>query len=122
MTTNLCRPSPHRGRHSYAGAEAANASPLLAVQQDVLHTINTPSQALTRRPLIGNGANGAAGTGENGGNGGWLIGNGGNGGSGGSNQGGGNGGKAGLIGNGGMGGAGGATTTTAHRHQRWSRR
>jgi PE family len=90
------------GANSYAGAEAANASPLQTVQQDVLHAVNAPSQALTWRPLIGNGANGATGTGQNGGNGG----------SGGTNQSGGNGGKAGLIGNGGMGGAGGVTTRT----------
>jgi hypothetical protein len=38
---------PHRGANSYAGAEAANASPLQAVQQDVLHAVNAPSQALT---------------------------------------------------------------------------
>jgi hypothetical protein len=56
---------PHRARaNSYAGAEAANASPLQAVQQDVVHAVNAPSQALTGRPLIGNGANGAAGTGQ----------------------------------------------------------
>ena len=73
------------GANSDAGAEAANASPLQTVQQDVLHAVNAPSQALTGRPLIGNGANGATGTGHNGGNGGWLIGNGGNGGSGGTN-------------------------------------
>ena len=60
-----------------AGADEVSAS--IAVQQDVLHTINAPSQALTGRPLIGNGANGAPGTGANGGDGGWLIGNGGNG-------------------------------------------
>ena len=35
------------GANSYAGAEAANASPLRAVQQDVLHAVNAPSQALT---------------------------------------------------------------------------
>ena len=54
------------GANSYAGAEAANASPLQAAQQDALRAINAPSQALLGRPLIGNGANGAAGTGENG--------------------------------------------------------
>ena len=59
----------------YAAAEAANANPLLAA-------INAPTEALTGRPLIGNGANGAAGTGQNGGDGGMLIGNGGSGGSG----------------------------------------
>jgi len=54
---------------SYAAAEAANANPLLAV-------VNAPTEALTGRPLIGNGTNGAAGTGENGGARGILIGNG----------------------------------------------
>jgi PE family len=78
--------APTAGADSYAGAEAANASPLQAVQQDMLHTINAPSQALTGRPLIGTGANGGPGTGTNGGaggRGGLLWGNGGNGGKGG---------------------------------------
>ncbi len=61
------------GASAYTGAEAANASPL----QPVLDAVNAPSQALTGRPLIGNGADGAAGTGQNGGDGGWLIGSGG---------------------------------------------
>src|SRR6202167_449386 len=66
---------------SYASAEAANASPLQAVEQQVLGVINAPTQVLVGRPLIGNGANGAPGTGANGGGGGILIGNGGNGGA-----------------------------------------
>ncbi|MEK1165489.1 PE family protein, partial [Mycobacterium ulcerans] len=88
------------GASAYTGAEAANASPL----QPVLDAVNAPSQALTGRPVIGNGADGAAGTGQNGGDGGWLIGRGG---SGGVGQKGGNGGSAGLWGNGGNGGLGG---------------
>src|SRR3984885_5415477 len=71
------------GAGSYASAEAANASPLQAVEQQVLGVINAPTQVLVGRPLIGNGANGAPGTGANGGGGGVLIGNGGNGGAGG---------------------------------------
>ncbi|WP_156452540.1 PE family protein, partial [Mycobacterium gordonae] len=71
---------------SYAGAEAAGASPL----QAVLDVINAPTQALLNRPLIGNGANAAPGSGLNGGDGGLLFGNGGAGGSGAYNQ---NGGK-----------------------------
>ncbi|MCV7088709.1 PE family protein, partial [Mycobacterium interjectum] len=42
----------------YATAEAANA------QQQLLSVVNSPVQALTGRPLIGNGANGASGTGQ----------------------------------------------------------
>jgi hypothetical protein len=92
---------------SYAAAEAVNAGPL----QAALDLINAPTQALTGRPLVGNGANGAPGTGQNGGAGGWLSGNGGDGGSGAPGQAGGNGGSAGLIGNGGAGGQGGAAVT-----------
>ena len=95
------------GAGSYAGAEAANVSPLQTVEQDVLGVINAPSLALTGRTLIGNGANGASGTGQNGGAGGWLVGNGGAGGSGCGRPRGGNGGAAGLFGNGGAGGSGG---------------
>ncbi len=58
---------------AYAAAEAANTGPL----QQLLEAINSPVQALTGRPLIGNGANGAPGTGANGGDGGWLLGDGG---------------------------------------------
>ena len=67
----------------YAAAEAANASPLQAVEQDILGVINAPTNLLLGRPLIGNGTTGAAGTGHAGGAGGILWGNGGNGGSGG---------------------------------------
>ncbi|WP_261864699.1 PE family protein, partial [Mycobacterium marinum] len=70
------------GAGAYSGAEAANASPLQTLEQDLLAGINAPSQMLTGRPLIGNGANGVDGTGAAGGDGGWLVGNGGNGGSG----------------------------------------
>ncbi|MCV7123217.1 PE family protein, partial [Mycobacterium lacus] len=66
------------GANSYAAAEAASASPL----EGLLNVINTPTQLLLGRPLIGNGANGAPGTGQNGGAGGLLYGNGGAGGSG----------------------------------------
>ncbi len=70
---------------AYAGAEAANASPLQAVMAAVDPNVQAPFSPfllLTGRPLFGNGANGAAGTGQAGGAGGWIIGNGGNGGSG----------------------------------------
>ncbi|MGB9308642.1 MAG: PE family protein, partial [Mycobacterium sp.] len=43
------------GAGAYAAAEAANASPLA----QLLNVINTPTQLLLGRPLIGNGANGA---------------------------------------------------------------
>ncbi|MEK0606443.1 PE family protein, partial [Mycobacterium ulcerans] len=109
------------GANEYSQAEAANAtftaSSLQTLPLDVLNAVNAPFQALTDRPLIGNGVAGAPGTGQNGGAGGWLIGNGGAGGSGtppglGSAGGtGGTGGAAGLIGNGGAGGAGGASTS-----------
>jgi len=68
---------------SYAGAEAANASPLQTLEQDVLGVINAPTDALLGRPLIGDGTNGAPGSGAGGGAGGILWGNGGNGGDGG---------------------------------------
>jgi PE family len=59
---------------SYGAAEAANAAaaatPLRAEQQQILGTINTPTELLLQRPLIGDGTNGAAGTGQNGGAGG----------------------------------------------------
>ncbi|MEK1052963.1 PE family protein, partial [Mycobacterium ulcerans] len=60
------------GAGAYSGAEAANASPLQTLEQDLLAGINAPSQMLTGRPLIGNGANGVDGTGAAGGDGGWL--------------------------------------------------
>ncbi|MCV6966972.1 PE-PGRS family protein [Mycobacterium intermedium] len=92
---------------AYAAAEAAAASPLQAVGDQVLGVINAPTNLLLGRPLIGNGADGTPGTGQNGGAGGILWGNGGNGGSGAPGGRGGRGGDAGLIGNGGVGGAGG---------------
>ncbi|WP_156764704.1 PE family protein, partial [Mycobacterium sp. 1081908.1] len=101
------------GAGAYALAEAANASPLQTLEQDVLGVINAPTEALLGRPLIGNGADGAPGTGQPGQAGGILWGNGGNGGSGGTGQAGGNGGDAGLWGNGGRGGAGGIGATGA---------
>ena len=61
------------GAGAYAGTEAANAAaaanPWQMLQQDVLGAINTPTELLLGRPLIGNGANGLAGTGQNGGGG-----------------------------------------------------
>jgi PE family protein/PE_PGRS family protein len=94
---------------AYAAAEAANASLVQTVQQDVLAAINAPTNLVFGRPLIGDGANGTA-TNPNGGAGGFLFGNGGNGYSQAASPGvaGGTGGAAGLIGNGGLGGAGGA--------------
>jgi hypothetical protein len=98
---------------AYAAAEAANASPLQALEADVLGLINAPTNAMLGRPLIGDGADGAPGTGQNGGPGGLLAGNGGNGGSGLPGKPGGRGGDAGLFGNGGRGGVGGAGTVGA---------
>ncbi len=107
---------------AYAAAEAANASPLQTAAQELLAVINTPTQTLLGRPLIGNGADGALGQAGgdggllygNGGAGGWLFGQGGVGGNGGTGGigldgvaghiGGGN---AGNAGNGGTGGSGG---------------
>ena len=96
-------------------AEAANASPLETVQQDILAVINAPSNALLGRPLIGNGIDGTAAN-PNGGAGGLLFGNGGNGFSAAAHPGvaGGAGGAAGLMGNGGLGGAGGAGAAGGH--------
>ncbi|ORA19755.1 PE-PGRS family protein, partial [Mycobacterium angelicum] len=96
---------------TYAAAEAANRSPLQALERDLFRAINAPTEDLFGRPLIGNGANGAAGTGQAGGDGGILFGNGGNGGSGAPGGNGGRGGSAGLFGRGGNGGAGGAAAT-----------
>src|ERR1700757_176011 len=45
------------GAGQYASTEAANANPLVAIEQDLLGVINAPTQALLGRPLIGNGAN-----------------------------------------------------------------
>ncbi|MGA7055526.1 MAG: PE family protein, partial [Mycobacterium sp.] len=85
---------------SYAAAEAANASPLQTLEQDVLGAVNAPTELVFGRPLIGNGTNAAPGSGLRGGAGGILWGNGGNGGSGAPGDPGGKGGNAGLIGNG----------------------
>ncbi len=79
---------------AYATAEAANASPLQALEQQVLGAINAPTQLWLGRPLIGDGVHGAPGTGQPGGAGGLLWGNGGNGGSGAAGQVGGPGGTA----------------------------
>jgi triacylglycerol lipase len=49
------------GGGAYTVAEAANASPLRTLEQDVLGAINAPFRALTGRALIGNGAGGAMG-------------------------------------------------------------
>ncbi|WP_152531561.1 PE family protein, partial [Mycobacterium sp. UM_CSW] len=91
---------------AYAVAEAANASPLQTLEDDVLGLINAPTNLLLGRPLIGDGTNGTPGTGQAGGPGGILWGNGGNGGSGALGHDGGAGGPAGLFGHGGTGGAG----------------
>lgn len=62
------------GAGSYASAEAASASPLQTVEQNLLGAINAPTQTLFGRPLIGNGADGQtiAGVGQQGGAGGIL--------------------------------------------------
>ncbi|WP_191495992.1 PE family protein, partial [Mycobacterium simulans] len=49
---------------AYVAAEAANVSPLQALEQAVLGAINAPTQLLLGRPLIGDGTNGAPGTGQ----------------------------------------------------------
>jgi len=69
------------GAGSYAAAESVNLlslqtlEPFLSPQtveqillggMNAVNAVNTPSLALTGRPLIGNGANGAPGTGANG--------------------------------------------------------
>jgi PE family len=100
------------GAGAYAATEAANATPLDTLEQDVLGLINAPTNTLLGRPLIGDGANGitnAQGVGTPGGAGGILAGNGGNGGnSTATGAPGGAGGPAGLLlGNGGNGGTGG---------------
>lgn len=95
---------------AYAAAEAASASSLQTLMRDALNLINTPTNALLGRPLIGNGANGAPGTGQAGGPGGLLFGNGGTGGAGGAGGTGGVGGQVnaeGVVGAGGPGGTGG---------------
>ena len=42
------------GAASYAGTEAASVSPLQTAVQDLLNVINTPTDLLLGRPLIGN--------------------------------------------------------------------
>src|SRR5271169_6736302 len=69
----------------YVSAEAANVSPLQALEQDVLGVVNAPTELLLGRPLIGNGIN-ATIPGGAGGAGGLLIGNGGNGAAGATGQ------------------------------------
>jgi hypothetical protein len=93
---------------AYTLAEAANASPLHAVESSLRNAVNAPTESLLGRPLIGNGANGMAGgtlAQANGGAGGILFGNGGAGATDAAGQGG-AGGRAGLVGSGGAGGAG----------------
>ncbi|ABR05339.1 PE-PGRS family protein PE_PGRS17 [Mycobacterium tuberculosis TKK-01-0007] len=112
---------------TYAVAEAASATPLQQIEQALLGVINTPTEALVGRKLIGDGAHGAPGTGQAGGAGGaaGLIGNGGAGGTGGAVSlaragtagGAGRGPVGGIGGAGGVGGAGGAAgavTTITH--------
>lgn len=94
----------------YASAEAANASLLQWVEQQILNIVNAPTQLLLGRPLLGNGADATA-PGARGADGGLLYGNGGNGAPGASGRPGGAGGNAGWFGNGGAGGAGGAGAT-----------
>ena len=112
---------------SYAATEAASVQQMLLgaaapiaqqtqpLQQALLNAVNTPVQALTGRPLIGNGADGttnAAGVGTPGGPGGWLAGNGGSGGvSTAAGVPGGAGGAASFVGSGGAGGIGGSGAT-----------
>ena len=74
------------GSAEYALAEAADASPLQTLQQDLLGAINAPTELLLGRPLIGSGGVGGAATGDGGkagwgGLGGLVIGNGGAGGA-----------------------------------------
>jgi PE family len=104
------------GAARYTLAEAANASPLQAAEQQLLNAINAPLQTFTGRPLIGNGANGAPGTGAPGAPGGWLQGDGGAGGSGaaGSGQSGGAGAATVVIGDGSDGGNGGTGGTAGN--------
>lgn len=89
----------------YSAADAAASVPLV---DELLGAINTPTNLLLGRPLIGDGKAGTAGA-PNGGAGGLLFGNGGAGYSqtGSSTGVGGSGGAAGLLGNGGAGGVGG---------------
>lgn len=103
------------GAAQYTAAEAESASPL----DTLLEIINTPTQLILGRNLIGDGANGytdGAGYGTNGEAGGLLWGNGGRGGDGTAiHASGGAGGAGGLIGNGGAGGTGGPAGTVGMR-------
>nr|WP_156908219.1 PE family protein [Mycobacterium kansasii] len=63
---------------AYAGAEAANVTPLQTLEQSLLGAINAPAQTLFGRPFIGNGADGTAAS-PNGGAGGGFCSNGGDG-------------------------------------------
>ncbi len=92
------------GAGSYMAAEAAAASPLQALQLELLNAINAPTLALLGRPLIGDGTDAAPGSGGAGGAGGILIGNGGTGGA------------SDLAGTG-RGGVGGARPDRIHQHQ-----
>ena len=95
------------GAGSYASAEARNTALFRSMEHAVLGVVNAPAEAMTGRPLIGNGAD-ATVPGGRGADGGLLYGNGGDGAAGVSGQAGGAGGNAGFFGNGGHGGAGGA--------------
>ncbi|WP_134435122.1 PecA family PE domain-processing aspartic protease [Mycobacterium tuberculosis] len=106
---------------TYAVAEAASATPLQQIEQALLGVINTPTEALVGRKLIGDGAHGAPGTGQAGGAGGILWGNGGINGTFGTNGAGGTGGLGTPLGghngniglNGATGGIGSTTLTNA---------
>ncbi len=99
------------GNQAYLDVEAHSLAQLQAFQEGVLAVINTPTDMLMARPLIGDGAEGttnAQGVGTAGGAGGILWGEGGHGGaSTADGVAGGAGGPAGLIGTGGTGGMGG---------------
>jgi len=62
---------------SYADGEAAGAASLQTIGQDLLGVVNTPTDLLLGRPLIGDGTNGTPGTGQERRGGGLLFGNGG---------------------------------------------
>src|SRR5271155_455484 len=62
------------GEAAYVSTEAANASPLQTLKNDVMGAVNTPTEMLLARPIIGDGTNGAPGTGQNGGDGGIFLG------------------------------------------------
>ena len=49
------------GAGSYLTAEAANASPLQAAEQNMLRVINAPTELLLGRPLISTGSSGPSG-------------------------------------------------------------